>query len=71
MYKWQGKIYAVAEDNKVFILSDNGDTWSEYCGISDVMQLGSLVDIIMWVTAWLGYDVIIFSLRPGITKITQ
>ena len=40
-YKWQGKVYAYAEWDKLLISSDNGEGWQQYNGIPSSMTLSS------------------------------
>lgn len=40
-YQWKGKVYAHAEWNKVLVSENNGESWQQYNGVSDVMTTSS------------------------------
>jgi hypothetical protein len=44
-YEWQGKIYAHAEWNTVYISTDDGDTWQSYSGIPQFMTLSEFYTV--------------------------
>jgi hypothetical protein len=44
-YEWQGKIYAHAEWDTVYISTDDGDTWQSYSGIPNFMTLSEFYTV--------------------------